>query len=274
MAKKDGEVVERKDVAKCVENVVGKVENVWDTKLTEYIIKVIPVKKFLVRLQITDQEVNRLLPPEKRKKVHTYSPGAVSYCFKKEILIPDEYITRVINLPKSMRLDPYDSEIGKLKAKKQYSKWKKPILESVATEEISHLIFRQEREETGKKEYTDFATNCSMGALNWISMHNEILAHYVGKKILTLSEHIPIVLRDRLMDIWSNAQRRESYSAIQALNQHYSISKLASFDAIAIPPGMEGTTPQPIAFLMFDEHPTYKRRFEKIKDIWQKNILP
>lgn len=274
MTRKDEEIIEKKDIVKCVERIIEEVESVWNKELTEYSIRVIPAKKFLIRLQIMDQEINRLLPPEKRKEIHSSSPGAITYCSKKEILIPDKYIARFIELPESMRLDPYDPKIRKMKAKQKYLRWKRPVLESVVAEEVSHLIFRQERGEAGKREYTDYITNCSKEALSWIAQTNEVLAQYIGEKILISPEHAPIVLRDRIISLWTNSQRRETYKAIQALNQHYPIDKLASFDTIVLPPGMVETTPQIIAFLMFDEHPTYQRRFEYVKDIWQRDILP
>lgn len=269
---KDGEIVEGENIVKCAENMVEKVESVWNKRLTEYNIEVVPAKTFFVELKTRDQEINSLLPSEKRGN-HASVPAAVSRSFKKEILIPDEYVTRIIQPTQSMIIDPFDPKIQNMKSENKYSKWKKPILESVVTEELSHLIFRQERGESGEKEYIDFVKSCPIEALNWISQYNEVVAQYIGEKVLTTKEHAPIVLRDRLTNLWANAQRRSCYSAIKALSEYYPISKLALFDTILVPPGIR-VNPHIIGFFMYTEHPTYQRRFEYVKDIWQSDMLP
>jgi len=263
--------VPKEDVKRYVEDCVSKVEKIWGADLTEYNIRTVPAQELLEAIQKEDEELNKHLH-EKRYRMRA-APAAVTRPEKNEIIFPDRYSTRIIDprVLKELVFDTYGDEIREAKGETYYTDWRRPILDSIAVEEITHLLFRQGRGETGQ-QHIEYLNRCSDDALAFISQHNEIIAQCLGEKILTSTEHAPVVLRERISDVWSNYQRREIYCILRALEPYYPLKKLAMFDSIVVNP--ERQFPKGIGFMMFDEHPTYQRRLEEVKDIWGQEFLP
>jgi len=143
--------------------------------------------------------------------------------------------------------------------------WDRPFLETVLCEELSHLMFRQLRNETGNG-YVSFAKAVSKYSVAEISMLNEFMAHYVQGN-LTKTKHPQwslYTIRDQISLVWSERESMASYLAVEALSADRDLARVAMID------GARPVSPEKV-YVLFDHfHPKAKEKKERFDRLLRK----